>query len=82
MVDTDSYHIPVNFPFKLISFTEERIIIEQGTPICQLIPFKRSDWVSTVEKYDEDFANRSMFSLRSKIVRSYQAKFWTKKTFS
>ena len=49
VVDTDSYNLPVHFPFQLVS-KEKNFIIEKGTPICQIIPFKREDWKSSIEK--------------------------------
>lgn len=80
IVDTDTYHVPVNFPFKLIEFNEEKIFIEKGTPLCQIIPFKRDDWQSSMHKYDESFTMSNFFKVNSKIVRAYKNIFWVKKT--
>jgi hypothetical protein len=43
VVDTDTYTAPVNFPMVLtdINFTG---LIPAGTPIAQVIPFKRDKW--------------------------------------
>lgn len=43
IVDTDSYTAPVNFPFVLNDPKFEGII-PAGTPIAQVIPFKRESW--------------------------------------
>lgn len=42
IVDTDKYPLPVNFPF----FIEKGFngYIECGTPVIQVIPFKRESW--------------------------------------
>jgi hypothetical protein len=43
VVDTDSYVAPINFPFVLNDITFEGLI-PAGTPIAQIIPFKRNSW--------------------------------------
>lgn len=43
IVDTDNYSAPVNFPFVLNDITFEGMI-PKGTPIAQVIPFKRESW--------------------------------------
>lgn len=44
IVDTDKHPIPVNFPFFIKEGFEG--ILKQGTPIIQVIPFKRDEWES------------------------------------
>lgn len=43
IVDTDSYYAPVNFPFVWTGYKEGPHLIKKGTPIVQVIPFKRED---------------------------------------
>lgn len=43
IVDTDKYYAAVNFPF-VINDPEFEGLIPQGTPIAQVIPFKRDSW--------------------------------------
>lgn len=43
IVDTDTYSAPVNFPFVLNDIKFEGLI-PAGTPIAQVIPFKRDSW--------------------------------------
>lgn len=43
IVDTDTYTPPVNFPM-VINDPEFEGLIPQGTPIAQIIPFKRESW--------------------------------------
>lgn len=43
IVDTDKYYAPVNFPFT-IKDPEFEGLIPKGTPIAQVIPFKRESW--------------------------------------
>jgi hypothetical protein len=42
IVDTDKYFMPVNFPFLMKN--NYNGVIPKGTPIVQIIPFKRDKW--------------------------------------
>ena len=43
VVDTDTYTNPINFPFTMNNIDFEGLI-PAGTPIAQVIPFKRDEW--------------------------------------
>jgi hypothetical protein len=43
IVDTDQYYAPVNFPF-IVNDRNFEGLIPAGTPIAQVIPFKRDNW--------------------------------------
>jgi hypothetical protein len=81
VVDTDVYAASVQFPFQLIKDFEENLIIEKGTPVCQIFPFKREDWKSSREDMTIKENHERMFQLHSKIVRSYKTQWWKRKTF-
>jgi hypothetical protein len=82
VVDTDSYPLGVEFPFQLLQEVKENIfIIEKGTPICQILPFKRDSWKSKQIDFDEQANKKNGFRLKSKIVRSYKNQFWHKKSY-
>jgi hypothetical protein len=82
VVDTDMYKLGVEFPFQLLdSINEDIFILEKGTPICQVIPFKREDWDSSIQPFNEDENKKEGFKLKSKLVRSYKQQFWQKKTY-
>ena len=74
IVDTDKYPSPVNFPFFIQkSFSE---LIQKGTPIIQVIPFKR-EHISSRFSYDYGFfkqqwkkAHTVFFDRYSKFFRS------------
>jgi hypothetical protein len=69
IVDTDVLDTPVNSPFMIKKGFEG--IIEKGTPMFQIIPFKRSDWKAEYELQKE---NENMFNiekLKTKLVSSY-----------
>jgi hypothetical protein len=82
VVDTDMYELGVEFPFQLLNTIDKDIfILEKGTPICQVIPFKRENWESEEVPFDEKANKVNGFKLKSKIVRSYKSQFWQKKTY-
>ena len=85
IVDTDSYQLAVQFPFQFSNTVIENddiYIIEKGTPLCQMTPFKRDEWVSEEAELDLADTRKSVFDFRTKIVRSYKSQFWTRKVFS
>lgn len=79
IVDTDSFNVPVNFPF----FIKNNFsgVIKKGTPIIQAIPFKRENWKSTInEESNEVYISNKSF-INSKFVRAYKDYFWKRKEF-
>lgn len=83
IVDTDKYNAPVNFPFILKNPGKE-IIIPAGTPIIQVIPFKRDSWTHNIFENDSELSKKAdsiFFELRSKIFDSYKNKYWSPKDY-
>jgi hypothetical protein len=52
IVDTDKYTAPVNFPM-VINDPEFEGLIPKGTPIAQVIPFKRESWKMQIGGQEE-----------------------------
>ena len=75
VVDTDTYHAPVNFPFVLRDSKMEGLI-PAGTPIIQVIPFKREEWQMNIGN-QEDFISqaKSTNKLRTVFFDSYKRQF-------
>ena len=76
IVDTDKYSAPVNFPFTLNQPEKFDGLIPAGTPIAQVIPFKRDAWqmeLGTVEDFNEQ-ANITT-KLRTKFFDSYKTQY-------
>ena len=48
VVDTDQHPLAVQFPFLMLEGFEGHI--KKGTPIVQIIPFKREDWELSIPK--------------------------------
>jgi hypothetical protein len=53
IVDTDNHPTPVNFPFFLRKDFEG--LIPAGTPMIQIIPFKRQSWEISINKFNDAF---------------------------
>ncbi len=68
VVDTDEYFATVNFPF-VINDPEFQGIIPKGTPIAQVIPFKRDPWEMKI-------GNDSDIEDQNNITRKLQTKFF------
>jgi len=78
-VDTDTYFAPVNFPFQLKDPKFEGLI-PAGTPIVQIIPFKRDGWKMASNSNVEP-VNKITSKLNSQMFDRYKRLFWTRKEF-
>jgi hypothetical protein len=69
IVNTDSYHNPVNFPF----FVKENWsgTIKRGTPLIQVIPFKRDEWEHEIRIETSDDKNE-LDMVRGQIEGQYK----------
>lgn len=79
VVDTDLYTSPVNFPF-VLKETDKEFLIPAGTPIAQVIPFKRSGWKMQVVNKSEKY-EKSGKLLETQFFDRYKKMFWSKKTY-
>ena len=82
VVDTDKYDAPVNFPFVLNSPTTFSGLIPAGTPMAQVIPFRRDSW-ELKEGEQEDIVRQSktMTKLRTRFFDSYKNQFRQSKEY-
>ncbi len=81
IVDTDQYTPPVNFPF-VINDPSFEGLIPKGTPIAQVIPFKRESWnMSIGGKKDLEAQAKISKKLQSKFFDRYKNMFWSKKEY-
>jgi hypothetical protein len=79
IVDTDTYTAAVNFPFVLKTPTDE-FMIPAGTPIAQVIPFKRDKWKSSFSN-DKEISNATTTYLNSQFFDRYKRMFWARKSY-
>jgi len=81
IVDTDTYKAPVNFPF-VLKDTKWEGIIPAGTPMAQVIPFKRESWKHNIgsdkERQEQEKIGRK---LRTLFFNSYKQQFWSRKEY-
>lgn len=79
VVDTDDFNIPVHFPF----FLKKGFVgkIPAGTPIVQLIPFKREGWKSEIVKLDNQLFTSTMLRIKSHFEFAYKKFFWKRKQY-
>lgn len=80
VVDSDIYYEPVHFPFFIKKDFEG--VIEAGTPIAQVIPFKRESWNHKILAFDEKRIDAVRAGFQSKIYRVYKKYFWQKKDYN
>lgn len=79
IVDTDEFTTPLNFPF----FLDKNFsgIIPAGTPIIQIIPFKREEWTSSYGHITTKESNRFKYASRL-LADRYMKNYRQPKNFS
>jgi hypothetical protein len=82
IVDCDTYNPPVNFPF-LMNDTKFEGLIPAGTPMVQVIPFKRESWnmrLGSAPEFEEQ--NRQTLKRSTKFFDAYKNMFRSKKEYN
>lgn len=81
IVDTDTYTAPVNFPM-VINDPNFEGLIPKGTPIAQVIPFKREEWQMEIGSVGELKEQHSITQkLQTKFFDRYKSMFWHRKEY-
>jgi hypothetical protein len=84
IVDTDVFTHEVNFPIVINGDKYENLKahFKKGTPLVQVIPFKRDSWEMKIKKYktEDVIGNKMMYFLE--LLHKYKNKFWHKKTWT
>ena len=57
-------------------------LIPAGTPMYQMIPFKRESWTSGCLEFDATTNERNTRTMKNKFWGTYKQNFWQKKNFS
>lgn len=83
VVDTDNFPLKVNFPFYWTGDLNKKHILKHGTPMVQVIPFKRDDWKMEVKRSFEDYNDnvRKKIKIGNRFLDHYKKLFWSKKTY-
>ena len=56
-------------------------LIKKGTPMYQIIPFKREDWKSELNKYDSERQNLLIAKIHQFLWGGYKKLHWKRKSF-
>jgi hypothetical protein len=79
ILDTDKWGIWGLQPFHMQKDWEG--VIQAGTPIIQIYPFKRDNWNSKIDDSLSEWANYENIRRTSKFRGYYKNKYWNKKYF-
>lgn len=79
IIDTDRWPIGGKIQF----FVKEDFegIIPKGTPMYQMIFFKREDWKSEVLEYNEDYITKTNNKVFDFFYSGYRKNIWAKKNY-
>lgn len=81
VVDCDKYTAPTNFPFFLNDKNFEGLI-PAGTPMVQVIPFKRENWKMQIGGSKEtEEAFKVHKRINHKFFDKYKTMFWSRKEY-
>lgn len=80
IVDTDKHPLVVNFPFVMRKDFDG--VIPAGTPLIQIIPFKREKWTSKIVDTGESYRYPYDYEVDQAPFAWYKRKWWTKKSYS
>lgn len=79
VVDTDTYHRQINFPFFWDGYKEGEFLIEAGTPLIHVIPFKREAVEMQFDTWDEDRMDKDALLHSSMFHDAYRKLWWHKR---
>lgn len=77
VVDTDTYYNEINFPF-IWTGGDGEFLIKRGTPLVQVIPFKRIKTNCVIEEEDYSKMKSVKSKLGSVMRHGYRNFFWHK----
>lgn len=80
IVDTDKYYEKINLPFNLKDNNFEGMI-EAGTPIAQVIPFRRESYKMEVVPLDKKRSLKNQTTVSAKLFDAYRNSFWARKEY-
>jgi hypothetical protein len=81
IIDTGEFYTQFNVLFMIKDFPSNRSIrIPAGTPLAQVIPYKRTEWEIEYGPIDEVLKRKTDGNLNN-IDSAYTKRYWTKKLF-
>lgn len=81
VIDTDKSNLQILFPLWIKKGFKG--VIEKGTPIAQVTPFKRDNWEAEYSTYsnDTDYQNLEDANFNGNLINNYIKREWSKKTY-
>ena len=79
VVDSDAYQLPISFPFVWKGDKQGDYFIPKGTPLIQVIPFKRHETTFEVGEANELEQQILATKLNSRFIDRYKSTFWHKR---
>lgn len=79
VVDTDKHPLVINFPFVISESFDG--VIPAGTPLIQVIPFKRDSWKSKVIDTGEPYFYPKSYEVFQPPFAWYKRKWWVRKDY-
>jgi hypothetical protein len=80
VIDTDNKEMaPTPFPVWIKSGFEG--VVEKGTPICQVVPFKRENWTHDFSLSEENEYRYALSKWKTKLSQQYVNRAWAKKRY-
>lgn len=75
IVDTDNFNLPIEYP-GLITTTEKSFMIEAGTPLIAVFPFKRENWEIEISFDEKNLPTPPFF------INWYKKLFHSRKSYN
>lgn len=79
VVDTDTFNVEVGLPFVWTGRDVGTWIIPKGTPLAQVVPFKRTRGRMDVSAHDENQLAKQRVTLMTMFQDRYRRAFWHKR---
>jgi hypothetical protein len=81
VMDSDGFHHSANGQIPFYVKHGFSGLIPKGTPMFQIIPFKREAWVSAVREFDSDAMDAKQRERHSVFWHFYKDRFWQRKSY-
>jgi hypothetical protein len=81
VVETDTFYREVNFPALCMLRPGQQFLARKGTPLAQVLPFRRESWTSRCEATDMDRRNEVMVEVTRAGMGHYKTHNWVRKSY-
>jgi hypothetical protein len=79
VVDTDKFFSC--YPYSILIKKNFKGVIKEGTPLLQVIPFKRENFTSMIIEKDLNKIHQQNKKIKSVFINGYKKFFWSRKRF-